>query len=299
MTIIQKEIRARLKVTATVMFTLVTMIKYGQLLFGRNQVRNCLVRVEEDWRNVANSSDRDVMIDKTRTGRRLLVICGIFMYSTGVSFRTIIPLSRGKIVTDQNFTIRHLPCPTHFILFDVQLSSACKIKFLMQFFSGFVKCTITTAVCGLASLCVIHICAQLEILMTLMNNLVNESELKNINDKLAIIVKHQIKTRNFLQLVQNTIQYTSQLEVVGCTIIVCLLGYFIILEWEDKNTVAICSYIIGLTSISFNIFIFCFIGEQLSTKVVKTAMAYLNLLTSKATQLSLINRNKTLHTYKA
>ncbi|XP_018307688.1 uncharacterized protein, partial [Mycetomoellerius zeteki] len=189
------------------------MAKYGQLLTKRNQERNCLEQVEDDWQ-IVNSHNRDVMIDKARTGRRLLIICALFMYSTGVSFRTIIPLSAGKIITEQNFTVRHLPCPTYFVLFDVQLSPAYEIVFLMQFFSEFVKCTVTTAICGLAGLFVMHTCAQLDILMILMNNL----------------------------------------------------------EWEDNNAVALCSYLVGLTSISFNIFIFCFIGEQLSTKGEKVAL---------------------------
>ncbi|XP_018406427.1 PREDICTED: odorant receptor 22c-like [Cyphomyrmex costatus] len=292
MAIVQRETRARLKVVATVIFTMLAMAKYGQLLIKRNQMRNCLAQVEDDWQ-IVNLHDRNVMIDKARTSRRLLIICAIFMYSTGVSFRTIIPLSAGKIVTKQNFTIRHLPCPTYFVLFDVQLSPAYEIVFLMQFFSGFVKCTVTTAVCGLAGLFVMHICAQLDILMVLMNNLINERELKNMNERLTTIVKHQIKIRNFLQLVQNTIQYTSLMEIMGCTIIVCLLGYFVIMEWEDNNAVALCSYLVGLTSISFNIFIFCFIGEQLSAKGEKVAltactMEWYRLPDAKARSLILI-----------
>lgn len=195
MILIKKEFRTTLKVAAPVIFNLMSVIKYSQLLLSMNEVKNCLVQVEEDWKNVANSSDRDIMINKTKTGRRLLLICGIFMYTTGLSFRTIIPLSRGKTITPQNLTIRHLPCPAYFILFDVQLSPAYEIVFFIQFFTGFVKCTITTAVCGIAGLCVMHICAQLEILMILMNNLVNDVELKNINENLAIVVKYQIKMR--------------------------------------------------------------------------------------------------------
>lgn len=195
MAMVQKETRARLKVMGTVLFTALAMAKYGQLLFNKSLVKSCLMRVEEDWRNVASADKRDTMIEKARTGRRLLLLCGVFMYSTGVSFRMIIPLSKGKIVISENITIRHLPCPTHFVLFDVQLSPAYEIVFLMQFFSGFVKCTVTTAVCGLAGLCVMYTCAQMDILMTLMNNLVNECELKKVNERLAVIVKHQIKTR--------------------------------------------------------------------------------------------------------
>ncbi|XP_018364284.1 PREDICTED: uncharacterized protein LOC108761990 [Trachymyrmex cornetzi] len=134
MAIVQRETRDRLKVVATVIFMMLAMAKYGQLLTKRNQVRNCLAQIEDDWQ-IVNSHYHDVMIDKARTGRRLLIICSIFMYSIGVSFRTIIPLSAGKIVTEQNFTIRHLPCPAYFVLFDVQLRPAYEIVFLMPYSS--------------------------------------------------------------------------------------------------------------------------------------------------------------------
>ncbi|XP_070517751.1 odorant receptor 4-like [Cardiocondyla obscurior] len=270
--IVQKKTRARLKVIATTLFTIITMFKYSQLILNRNRMKNYLAQVEDDWRNIADKRDHDIMINEARIGRRLVIICAIFMYSSGVSFRTIIPLSYGKIVTEQNTTIRLLSCPGHFILFDVQLSPAYEIVFVMQLFSGFIKCSITTAIYGFTSLFVMHICAQMEMLIILMNNLVNKKELKNVNEKLAAVVNYQIKIRNFLQMIQNSIQYASLLEILGCTIIVCLLGYFVIMEWEDNNAVALCSYLVGLTSISFNIFLFCFIGEQLSKKAEKVAL---------------------------
>ncbi|KAL0117098.1 hypothetical protein PUN28_010141 [Cardiocondyla obscurior] len=228
--IVQKKTRARLKVIATTLFTIITMFKYSQLILNRNRMKNYLAQVEDDWRNIADKRDHDIMINEARIGRRLVIICAIFMYSSGVSFRTIIPLSYGKIVTEQNTTIRLLSCPGHFILFDVQLSPAYEIVFVMQLFSGFIKCSITTAIYGFTSLFVMHICAQMEMLIILMNNLVNKKELKNVNEKLAAV------------------------------------------EWEDNNAVALCSYLVGLTSISFNIFLFCFIGEQLSKKAEKVAL---------------------------
>ncbi|KAL6259124.1 hypothetical protein P5V15_009046 [Pogonomyrmex californicus] len=269
MIIMQKETRHRFKVIVTVIFTILAMAKYGQLLFGRNQVKNCLRQVEDDWRNVTDLRDRNMMIDKAKTGRYLIICC-----------RTIIPLSRGKIITEQNITIRHLPSPTYFVLFE-QLSPAYEIVFLMQFFSGFVKCTVTTAMYGLAGLFVMHICTQLEILTTLMNNLVNESELKNFSC-------------NWYRTIP--LQYTSLMKVTGCTLIAYLLGYFIIMEWEDNNTTALCSYTIGhipWTSITCNIFIFCFIGEQLLAKEEKVAltactMEWYRLPNAKARSLILI-----------
>lgn len=144
--------------------------------------------MEKDWRMVDSASDCDMMIDWTRIGSRPLVICKIFVYSIGLSFRMVIPLLRGKIVTEQNVTIRHLPCPNRFVLFNVQLSPTYEIVFFMQFLLSFIKCMIMTMVNGPEGLFVMHISAQLEILIASMNRLVDERELRDVNNRLAVIV---------------------------------------------------------------------------------------------------------------
>jgi len=193
--IIEKRTRIRLKLISSMMFTILAVLKYSSLIFSMKQVKYCLTCVKNDWRDVATASAREFMIGGTKSARRLLVLCGIFMYTSGLYFRTIVPLSKGKIVTDQNVTIRHLPCPSYFVFFNGQISPAYEIIFLLQFLSGFVKYTITVAICSLAALFVTHICAQLEILMALINNLMNESEIDNLDKRLAVTVKHHVKVR--------------------------------------------------------------------------------------------------------
>ncbi|XP_012063256.1 PREDICTED: uncharacterized protein LOC105626570 [Atta cephalotes] len=236
---VEKRTRIRLKLISSVMFTILAVLKYSSLVLSKNQVRNCLARMKDDWRNVTSTSARTSMIHKAMTARRLLILCGIFMYISGLYFRTIVPLSKGKTITNQNITIRHLPCPSYFVLFNGQISPAYEIMFFIQFFSGFIKYTITVVICSLAALFIMHTCGQLEILMTLINSLINETEEKNLDKKLAFTVEHQIKMRNFLRLVQSTLQYTSLLEVMGCTIIVCLLGHDVITG--EKLALTVCT----------------------------------------------------------
>lgn len=192
---VEKRARVRLKLISSVMFTILAVLKYTSLMFSKNQVRNCLTRVKDDWRNIISANARNSMIDKARIARRLLILCGIFMYISGLYFRTIVPLSKGKSVTDQNVTIRYLPCPSYFVLFNGQISPAYEIMFFIQFFSGFIKYTITVAICSLAALFVMHICGQLEILMALIDSLMNETEENNLDRKLSLTVEHQIKMR--------------------------------------------------------------------------------------------------------
>ncbi|XP_029160850.1 odorant receptor 85b-like [Nylanderia fulva] len=291
--IVEKRTRVKLKLISSVMFTTLAVLKYSSLVFTQSKVRNCLMRVRDDWQNVANAKARESMIDRARTARRLLLLCSLFMYTSGLYFRTVVPLSKGKSVNNRNITIRFLPCPSYFIFFDGQISPAYEIMFFIQFLSGFIKYTITVAICSLAALFAMHLCAQLEILMSLINDFINEPEEKNLAKRLAATVKYHTEMRNFFQLVQKTLEHTSLLEVMGCTMIVCLLGHDILTEWEDQNVIAMFSYLVLLTSIGFNIFIFCFIGEQLSEEGEKLSLtvctlAWYRLPNAKARALILI-----------
>jgi len=189
------DIRLRLRVVGSVIFTAVEAIKYGYVLLYKSQVRNCLILVDEDWRNVVNPSDRISMIDRVRNGKRLIVMCAVFAYLTGVGVRMIMPLSAGKIVTPQNITIRSLPCAAYLVVLDVQRSPVYEIVYFIQFLSGFMKYTITVATFGFVTLCAMHFCAQSDILVSLINDFMNETQPKNLSKRLAIVVEHQIRIR--------------------------------------------------------------------------------------------------------
>ncbi|CAL1689182.1 unnamed protein product [Lasius platythorax] len=275
--VVLKDIHLKLKVFGNVLFTIVATIKYGYMLLYKNQVRNCLKLVDEDWRNVVDSSARISMIDRVRIGRRLVIMCAVFVYLCGVALRIIMPLSSGKIVTPQNITIRPLPSMAHFVIFDVQRSPAYEIVFFLQSFSGVIRYTVTVATFGFITLCVMHFCAQLDILVTLINNFVNERQEEHLNKKLAIVVEHQIKTRNFLRLVQNATQYPSLIEILGSTLLICFAGYCIIMEWENHNAVRLCSYFIALTMLLFNVAIYCYMGEQVIEQEKKIGLTLCTL----------------------
>jgi len=119
------------------------------------------------------------------------------MYGSGLSFRSILPFAKGKIVTPQNITIKPLPCPAYFISFDIQVSPAYELVFAMQLLSGIVTFSITVGLCGLAAVFVMHACGQLKVLVDLMRNLVEVQwqEQQEVDRKLAKMVEHQIRIR--------------------------------------------------------------------------------------------------------
>ncbi|XP_025987696.2 odorant receptor 22c isoform X2 [Solenopsis invicta] len=271
--LIEKRARVRVRTIPLLFYGIMACSKYGTLIYHETNIRRCLMHIEEDYKTAINEKTRATMLESAKIGRRLVTLCAIFMYGSGLFFRSILPFAKGKIVTAQNITIKPLPCPANFIVFDAQVNSVYKLIFALQILSGLITFSITTGLCGLAAVFVMHSCGQLKILVTLMKNLVEEQWQKEqeVNRKLATLVQHQIRIRNFLQLVENTLQQACLLELFGCTMILCLLGYFIIMEWEDSNLIAMCSYFSTLTSMLINMFIFCYTGEQLTVQAEKVA----------------------------
>lgn len=195
--LIEKRTRVRIQTIPLIFYGFMATSKYGNLIFREGQIKRCLQHIEEDWKYVMNEDARDTMIKSAKTGRRLVALCGAFMYGSGLSFRSILPLSKGKIVTAQNITIKPLPCPAYFVFFDIQVSPAYETIFLIQFLSGVVTYSITVGMCGLAAVFVMHACGQLEILVKLMKNLVEKRWIgkDDVNRRLAEMVEHQIRIR--------------------------------------------------------------------------------------------------------
>ncbi|XP_011058389.1 PREDICTED: odorant receptor 94b-like [Acromyrmex echinatior] len=272
--VVDDEPSEKVKMMPPILYSVMAIAKYSTLLIHEYDIRSCLRHIKEDWGTVVVDDAREVMLNKASNGRRLFTLCCTFMYCGGLSYNTIVPLSRGSIVIDENITIRPFSSPGYYVFFDPQNSPAYEIVFLQQVLCGFVMYTITVAICGLAAVFVMHACAQMEILMRQIENLVDESEFgqRNIGIKLAIIVEHQIRIQNFLQLVENVLRYSSLVEIVGCTTLMCLTGYCIIGEWDNRNLPAFCTYITALTSVTINIFILCYIGEYITAQAEEVGL---------------------------
>jgi len=187
----------RLQTIPLLLFDLMSASQYSIFILRYDQLRRCLKHVEEDWENVLSADARNIMQKSARTGKRLIMICGLFMYSGAFTFRTILPLSLGKIVTDQNVTMRRFACPGYFFSLDVQVSPVYETIFVIQCLTGFIVVSVVTSACGLTAIFVVHACGQLKILIGLMRRLVQKQgqEEREVNKKLAEIVEHQTRVR--------------------------------------------------------------------------------------------------------
>ncbi|KAK9299124.1 hypothetical protein QLX08_007744 [Tetragonisca angustula] len=267
-----KDFYNQLKLGSALSFFMMAVMKYCVFIAREADIRRCVKLMENDWKNVRHEEDREIMLKNASFSRRLIVICGAFMYGGVIFYYIALPLTRAKIVEEGgNLTYRRLVYPFPKVLLDARHSPINEIFYTIQLLSGFVAHNITVAACGLAALLAMHACGQLQVLMSWLEKLVNgrQNDDDSLDQRLANIVDQHVRIINFIALTENLLHEISLVEVVGCTLNICFLGYYSMMEWDPKQPVSGVTYIILLISVTFNIFIFCYIGELLAEQTIK------------------------------
>ncbi|RLU16201.1 ObirOr5-L12 [Ooceraea biroi] len=267
-----KDFYNQLKLASALSFFMMSVMKYCALIVHQADIRKCVEYIEGDWRNVRYTEDRNIMLKNANFGRRLVVICGFFMCGGILFYYVALPLTRAKITDeDGNMTYRRLVYPVPKVIVDTRRSPVNEIFYFIQLLSGFVAHNITVAACGLAALLAMHACGQLQVLISWMNHLVDGREEVNdtVDERLASMIQLHVRILNFISLTEDLLHEISLVEVVGCTMNICFLGYYCMMEWDFKQPVSGLTYLILLVSVTFNIFIFCYIGELLAEQTMK------------------------------
>ena len=191
-----KDFYNQLKLGSALSFFMMAVIKYCVLFIREDDIRRCVEQIEVDWRSVRGLEDRKIMLENANFGRRLIVICGAFMYGGVAFYYVALPLTRAKIVEEAgNLTYRRLVYPFPKILLDARRSPVNEVFYTIQLLSGFVAHNITVAACGLAAVLVMHACGQLQILMAWLEKLVDgrENSDETLDQRLASIVEQHVR----------------------------------------------------------------------------------------------------------
>ncbi|XP_072747259.1 uncharacterized protein [Anoplolepis gracilipes] len=262
--------KSRLRMIGALCFYSMVPAMYCTLMLRENSIKECMKHMEKDWQNVQDANDRRIMLDRAKAGRYILICTILFLFTSGFTYRLIQPIVRGKIVVNENVTIRPLVQGNYFVFFDPQHSPAYEIVFSMHLFTGIVIYVIKASVCGVTALFAMHACGQLEMLAAWLEDLSNEDQWSKKSHaaarRLVAIIMRHIRLRRFLHRIQVLVGEMCFIEIIGSTLILCLLGYYVITGWERNDALSFLTYAIMLTSFTFNIFILCYIGEILSSQ---------------------------------
>ncbi|XP_018406391.1 PREDICTED: odorant receptor 4-like [Cyphomyrmex costatus] len=263
----------KIKMLGPLSYVLVSMLKYFFLVMHHKGIRQCIRVLSVDWRAVQQQDYRKIMIKNVAKSHVLCKFCIVFMYCAGLCFYTVMPFLTHTTIDEQNNTVKPIPYPGFDIIFDFHITSVYIFVFCAQWISGMVLFKVTTAVCCLAAMFVAHACGQVEIVTARIENIVKSAQSSHIKQHMAIIVKHHMQTLRFSVSIDSILREICLVEIVGTTLTICTLEYYCITEWNNNDSIAILTYFFLLISFVFNVFMLCYIGEQLTNQCSKVGFA--------------------------
>ncbi|EFN67337.1 hypothetical protein EAG_04798 [Camponotus floridanus] len=223
----EQELDIKMNSVGPVSHWIMNGINYSSLLWRGKDIRRCIEHMESDWCTVSRIEDRVVMLKYARFGRSVAGFCAVFMHCGVFSYSVVNSLSPMiAIIDNQTVIMRRLPCPFYSKLMDTSRDPINEIVLAMQFLSGFIANSITVGACSLAAVFATHACGQFAVLYSWLSELVDEEEEKrSVECKLANIVEQHLRVLNFLSSFEKIMNQICLVELVGCTLNLCLLGY--------------------------------------------------------------------------
>lgn len=191
-----KDVYNIIKLFGPLSFCVMAFLKYYLLILHEDDIRECIKRIEWDWKNITYSEDREIMITNANFGRRLVIICAFFMYSGFAFYYIAIPISVGKISAgDVNVTFIPLVFPFSRFIMDTRYSPINEIVFSLQLVSGCLMHSITSAACSLAAIFAVHACGQMQVLTSWLKHLIDgRSDMyNNVDSRIAIVVSQHVR----------------------------------------------------------------------------------------------------------
>ncbi|XP_043803334.1 uncharacterized protein LOC122720601 [Apis laboriosa] len=284
--------RKKIKMLMPHINSIAQMTKYTIILRRTKELSKLLDEIKKDW-STATQENRRIFSSRASIEHKLTMIVAITIYGGGFLYRAILPLSKGRIVLPNNVTIRLLPCPGYFGSLNEQITPNYEIIFTLQVLGGFVT---HTAVCGIKSACLMvcmHMCGLLRILTNKLMDLTNDNDERVVQKKIVHIVEYQTRIKEFLNHVDQFVPYVYLIEIFVGVLITCILGYCIIVEWEDSDAMAIIAYVALQTTCVFGTFSICYVGQLLvdeseSVRQACNTLKWYRLPTKKARSLILL-----------
>ncbi|XP_076760943.1 odorant receptor 43a-like [Xylocopa sonorina] len=272
----QENVKGKIRLVGPLIFFAMTFVKYFLLTFHEDDIRECIERIKWDWKHARYLEDRNIMISYANYGRKLATICTFFVYCSFAFYYLIRPISMGRtVIEEENLTFIPMAFPFPKLIADVRYSPANEIVYFIQCLTGVLIHLITAAACSLAAVFAVHACGQMKVLTIWLEHLVDgrSDTSDTVDERIASIVGQHVRILKFLALTEKALQQISFVEFVGCTVVLCLIGYYIIMEWSENDIASVIINITLLSSFVFNIFIFCYIGELVADQCEKIGEA--------------------------
>ncbi|XP_018406395.1 PREDICTED: odorant receptor 82a-like [Cyphomyrmex costatus] len=258
-----KNIQQKLNTMGPLLNRFMSSMNYWVLLKRRDDIKKLILHMETDWNLMQRIDEREVMLQHAKFGRFVTIICGLMMQGGSLLFGLGLSMKTATItIGNETFTTHLTTCPIYSKIIDMRFTPLNEIALVLQNVIILIISFCTAGNCSLAAVFAIHACGQLNVLYAWLHELVKNQTEENDNaqQKLAAIVEHHLRILSFISQLESIMNKAAFVELTGCTMALCMLGYYTVTGWEILDMTKITSYLFSYLSMSFNIFIFCYIG---------------------------------------
>lgn len=94
-----------------------------------------------------------------------------------------------------------------------------------------------------------------------------------VDQRISTAIIHHLRILKFVSDVDKVLNGICLAEFINASCNICLLGYYVIMDWNNQESMLqIFVYFVAFISITFNIYIFCYIGERLVDRCQKVGI---------------------------
>ncbi|XP_032669700.1 uncharacterized protein LOC116843417 [Odontomachus brunneus] len=274
-----RDMQTKLSPLLPLIHRIIGSLNYWILLTHGKAIHECIKHMEKDWHVEKTIEDTEVMMKHAKIGRYMTAVCAIFMQGSALLFNIFTTMKTVTFINNNVTTRIHpLSCPAYRKLLDARFSPANEIMISMQFISSYLTNSSTVCICSLAIVFAMHACGQLNMLSAWFNEFDKDYGKKNYlaERRLTAIVKHHLRVLCFIGRIESIMYKACFVELMGCTLNMCLIGYYLVMNWSTFSTAKLMSLITVYISMAFNIFIFCYVGEIITEQCKNVGrMAYM------------------------
>ncbi|XP_063995663.1 uncharacterized protein LOC135173019 [Diachasmimorpha longicaudata] len=277
-----KTMEERLVFIGPLGFHVINILKWLFIMCRADSMKKCINHMRTDWLEAVTREEQNVMLKSADLGRRLTRMCAIFMYSGAIFFQAKTIFAPEGIAVNE--TSRRHVLPRYNYILNWQLSPAFEIAYSTHTTLMVFLYTIEIVTCNLTAVFASHICGQVQVMKLKLKRLEDFSicgRSESVVHCIAAVIHCHVRILTqvncrmefvvWFENIRNALREICLVEVVYSTVVMCWLEFYCLREWSNSETLSLVAYITLFISLTFNIFILCYIGEILKNECESVA----------------------------
>ncbi|KAL7292167.1 hypothetical protein TKK_0014123 [Trichogramma kaykai] len=267
---VMADTHVRIRHLPPISFYSINTVKYVVFIMISGKFSAFVRLFARDWRSLVNEPRQlSIMLNYTSKAKYLIVASIILLYGNAIPFIILLPPMTKLVDEATNVTYRTLCYPGHY--FDMidpkQSQFTYSILYVVQTYFGF---SLVTCTLGFLSVFVtfgLHVSARCNITSLLIQELVDDYS----SARLKFIVGQHCQSLKLVADLEDTFKLVFLLEILGTLILLCFTGFVSILDLQAMRLFPLFTNLIIIMSFSYNIFVYCYVGEKVSEQCSSVA----------------------------